>query len=155
MQIEGYRKAYSKAIPVINGMRIKLRTMSLPTANLIWHCAYILLFSSDDKLPEGSGYTEHCCIRLDGEDATENNLADNELSVHRGEEFKGWDEWKKLNKKGFECTLTFMRRRNKITLETENFGINIRCTTNVPKGKEDVYLAITGDQCVITDIRIL
>ncbi len=155
VQIEGYRKAYSKAIPVINGMRIKLRTMSLPTANLIWHCAYILLFSSDDRLPEGSGYTEHCCIRLDGEDATENNLADNELSVHKGEEFKGWDEWKKLNKKGFECTLSFMRRRNKITLETENFGINIRCTTNVPKGKEDVYLAITGDQCVITDIRIL
>ena len=155
VQIEGYRKAYSQAVPVVDGMRVKLRTMSLPTANLIWHCAYILLFSADDDLPEGSGYVEHCCLRLDGENATNNDMADNDVMVHREEEFPGWNEWKRLNKKGFECTISFVRRRNKVIMETENFGIRIKSVTNIPVGSENVLMALTGDQCVISDVRVL
>lgn len=154
VQIDGYRKAYSKAVPVVDGMRVKLRTMSLPTANLIWHCAYVLLFSSDDELPEGEGYIEHCCMRFDGENATNNDFAENEFNVRRGKEFPGWDEWKKINKKGFECTVSFTRRRNKIYMETRNVGIYTRTVTTIPVGSENVYMALTGDQCVITDIRV-
>ncbi|MBR4670597.1 MAG: HD domain-containing protein [Butyrivibrio sp.] len=154
VQVEGYRKAYSKAIPVTDGLRIKFRTMSLPTANLIWHCAYVLLFSAPFGVPEGDEYLEHCCFRLDGEDATENELANNELTVKREDSFGGWDEWKKINKRGYECEVFFLRRRNRITMETKNAGINIKCVTFVPAGHEDVYVALTGDQCALTDIRI-
>ncbi len=155
VQIEGYRKAYSGTFHVADGMRVKFRTTSLPTANLIWHCAYILLFSSDDGFPLGIDYTEHCCLRLDGEDATNNDLADNEISVHKDEDFKGWDEWKKVNKKGFECTVFFKRRRGKITILTRNAGITIKCVTSIPKGNENVYMCLTGDQCAVTDIRVM
>ncbi len=155
VQVDGYRKAYTKAVPVVDGMRIRFRTMSLPTANLIWHCAFLLLFSSDDNLPEGKNYIEHACIRLDGEDATNNDLAVNNVEVHKDEFFKGWDEWKKNNKKGYECEVFIKRRKNRITMETKNFGITLKSVTEALAGYENIYLSITGDQCAITNIKIL
>ncbi len=155
VQIEGYRKGYTKPVPVIDGMRLRFRTKSLPTANLIWHCAFLLLFSSDDGLPDGKNYLEHGCIRLDGEDATNNDLAVNEVTAIRDETFDGWDGWKKANKKGFECEVKFIRRRNRIIMETCNAGISVKSTTSIPAGSDNVFLSLTGDQCALTDIRIL
>ena len=155
VQIEGYRKGNTKPVPVVDGMRVRFRTQSLPTANLIWHCAFLLLFSSDDGVPFGKNYLEHGCIRLDGEDATNNDLAVNEVSAARDVSFDGWDGWKKANKKGFECEVKFGRRKNRITMETENAGISVRSTTTIPPGNDNVFLALTGDQCALTDIRIL
>ncbi len=153
VQIEGYRKQYTDAVPVVDGMRVLFRTMSLPTANLIWHCAYILLFSADNGIPEGENYLEHGCIRLDGEDATNNDLAVNSVEVHRDDTFRGWDEWKKANKRGYECEVSFRRRRNRITVETKNCGISIKFVTTAAPGHDDIYMALTGDQCALTDIR--
>ncbi len=155
VQIEGYRSAYSTAVPVMDGMRVRFRTMSMPTAYLIWHCPFFLLFSSDDAVPLGKNYIEHGCVRLDGENATNNDLAVNEFSVQRTESFTNWDGWKKDNKKGFECEVVVRRRRNRITLETTNAGISVKSTTTIPQGHEDVYFALTGDQCALTDIRVL
>ncbi|RKM62195.1 HD domain-containing protein [Butyrivibrio sp. CB08] len=155
VQIEGYRSGYSQPVPVIDGMRVKFRTKSLPTANLIWHCAFMLLFSSEDGLPEGEGYVEHGCLRLDGEDATNNDIAVNEVTATKDDSFKGWDGWKKANKKGFECEVRFSRRKNRITMETYNAGITMKSTTTIPPTDGDVYLALTGDQCALTDIRVL
>ncbi len=155
VQIEGYRLAYTESVPVVDGMRLRFRTMSLPTANLIWHCAFILLFSSDDGLPEGRGYLEHGCIRLDGEDATNNDLAVNQVEVHKNEDFKGWDTWKKENKKGYECEVSFTRRKNRIIMATKNAGITLKSVTSIPPGYENVRMALTGDQCALTDIRVL
>lgn len=155
VQVDGYRKAYTQAVPVVDGMRIRFRTMSLPTANLIWHCAFLLLFSSDDNLPEGKNYIEHACIRLDGEDATNNDLAVNNVEVHKDESFKGWDDWKKNNKKGYECEVFIKRRKNRITLKTKNFGIAVKSVTEALAGHENIYLSITGDQCAVTNIKIL
>ncbi len=155
LQVEGYRSAYTKPVPVNDGMRLRFRTMALPTANLIWHCAFILLFSSDDGAPLGKNYTEHGCIRLDGENATNNDIAVNVLSVFKDENFTGWDGWKKDNKKGFECEVFFTRRRNRIIMETVNCGIHVKSTTTVAAGCENVFMSLTGDQCALTDIRVL
>ncbi len=155
VQVEGYRTAYTKPVPVIDGMRLKFRTMSLPTANLIWHCAFILLFSSDDGTPLGRNYTEHGCVRLDGENATNNDLAVNTVHVHKDDAFEGWDGWKKDNRKGFECEVTFTRRKNRITMETKNCGISVKSITTVAPKCESVFMSLTGDQCALTDIRVL
>ncbi len=155
VQVEGYRSGYTEAVPVRDGMRLRFRTMSLPTANLIWHCAFILLFTADDGIPLGENYTEHGCIRLDGENATNNDLASNTLSVYKDENFHGWDGWKKDNKLGFECEVLFTRRRDHITMETYNCGIHVKSTTVVAPGCDNVYMSLTGDQCALTDIRVL
>lgn len=154
LQIEGYRKSYTQPVDVVDGMIIRFRTKSLPTAHLIWHCPFMLLFSSDDGIPEGKNYHEHGCIRLDGENATNNDFAVNEVHAQRGEAFTGWDGWKKDNLKGYECEVKFGRRRNRITMETENAGIHVKSTTTIPQGYDNVFLALTGDQCALTDIRI-
>ncbi|MBP3784013.1 MAG: HD-GYP domain-containing protein [Butyrivibrio sp.] len=154
LQIEGYRKAYTQPVEVVDGMILRFRTKSLPTAHLIWHCPFMLLFSSDDGMPGGKNYHEHGCIRLDGENATNNDLAINEVHAQRGETFNGWDGWKKDNLKGYECELKIGRRRNRITMETENAGIHLKSTTTIPQGYDSVYLSLTGDQCALTDIRI-
>jgi hypothetical protein len=39
-------------------------------------------------------------------------------------------------------------------MKTENAGVAITSTTTVPDGTEQLYLALTGDQCAITKIRI-
>ena len=106
-------------------------------------------------MPLGNNYVEHGCIRLDGEDATNNDLAVNSVSVHRDDTFEGWDGWKRDNKKGFECEVNVTRRKNRIILETANCGIHLKSTTTVATGNNDVYMCLTGDQCVVTDVRVL
>ena len=154
IQIDGYRSGNTEPVAIANDMRLSFHTMSLPTSNLIWHCAYLLIFSSDNGKVNGNKYKELACIRLDGEDATNNGVTKNDLTVHKNSEFTSWDAWKEANKKGFECEVIFKRRRNKITLLTENEGISIKNVTSLKSDKENVYVAITGDQCALTDIRI-
>ena len=135
-------------------MRLNFHTMSLPTASLIWQCAYILIFSAENAKVNGNKYKELACIRLDGEDATNNDDAINDLTVHKDDTFSGWDHWKDANKRGLECEVAFLRRRNKVTIFTKNEGISIKNVTTLPGDKENIYVAITGDQCALTDIRI-
>ena len=54
---------------------------------------------------------------------------------------------------GYDSAIMFERQGNRITLVTENFGIFIRNTTYAEEGKK-VYVALTGDQCTLTDIWI-
>ena len=153
-QIIGYRASYTKPIPIAHDMKLSFHTTSLPTANLLWHCAYILIYSSENGKLTGTKYKELACIRLDGEDATNNGVTENNLTVHKNDEFISWDEWKQINKTGFECDVIFKRRKNKIILITENQGISIKNVTTLPSDKENIYVALTGDQCALTDIRI-
>ncbi len=154
IQVDGYRLDSTVGIPVRNGMQITFHTMSLPTARLVWHTAFIDLFYSVDKKPFGEDYREYALIRLDGENWEAEGTAENKLIVNMSEDFKGWDEWKEANKKGFDCTVSFKRDDNKIITTTENLGIGIIVTTTVLDNPFDVYVSLTGDQCAITDIRI-
>ncbi|MBR1876273.1 MAG: hypothetical protein IJ805_04110 [Lachnospiraceae bacterium] len=88
-------------IPVRDGLKIQFHSMSLPTANLIWHCPYITIYHSSDKKVNGDDY------------------------------------------------------RNTITVITENMGIYIKNVTTIEDDTEDIYVAITGDQVALTNIRIM
>ena len=154
VQIDGYRTAHTEGIPVKEGMEISFHTKSLPTARLVWHCAYLVLYWSADKKPTGKPYMEYALIRLDGEFWDAENVASNKMSAHKLNNFEGWESWKKANMEGFDCTVSFKRDGNKITATTENLGISIKNVTTILEEKDEVYLTITGDQCVITNIRI-
>ena len=65
----------------------------------------------------------------------------------------GWDGWKERNKQGLDCEVTISRDHNRITMQTENLGISIHSTTTILDNVQNVYVALTGDQCAITDIR--
>ncbi|MCR5688306.1 MAG: HD-GYP domain-containing protein [Lachnospiraceae bacterium] len=154
IQINGFRAASTVGIPITDTLELYFHTMSLPTARLIWHCPYIVIFHSDDGTVGGNDYREYALVRLDGENWEAEGRAENNLITNIREDFAGWESWKEENKKGLECTVAIERRGNKITLGTENLGVSIKNVTTITDGMKDVYICITGDQCAITDIRI-
>ena len=155
IQIDGYRYGATAGISITDGMKLSFHTMSLPTARLIWHCAFIDVFRSADGSVDGEDYREYALVRLDGENWDEEGSAGNELIVKKTEEFAGWEEWKRINREGFDCTVYFERQGNRITVSTENLGVSVKNIITVDDGSKDVYAAITGDQCAVTDIRII
>ena len=153
VQVDGYRSESTKGIPIEDSMTIIFHTMSLPTARLVWHCPSYVIFTSDDGTVNGPGYKEFSLVRLDGENWEGENLADNEIIVNR-QDFRGWDSWKKMNKKGYDCTVSFNRRGKKIESYTENAGIFIRNITEINVEAEEIFVALSGDQVALTNIRI-
>ena len=133
---------------------VEFHTMSLPSANLVWHCPYIVLFYSDDQRVGGKGYREFALIKLNGESSGDTRDAENQFVMRRNEQFPGWDEWKRINKVGLECTVRFLRRGARVMLFSENLGISIENTMTLHDKTLPVYAALTGDQVALTDIRV-
>ena len=154
IQVDGYRTASSKGIPITDGMTITFHSMSLPTARLVWHCPFIVMFYSDNQEINGAGYREFALIRFDGENWESDDEVENKLIVNRNDDFEGWEGWKECNRQGIDCTVTFQRKGSKITAYTENAGISIKNITTLDETVKEVYVSLTGDQCAITNIKI-
>ena len=157
IQIDSIRSASTAGIPVTDGMRLTFHTMSLPTARLIWHCPYIVLFHSANGAVNGEDYREYVVVRLDGEGWDTDGPAENRITFTREDDFRGWEAWKQENKAGIDCVVDFAWEGNTMTVCTTNLGLAVKGVTklpDLPEGKETVYAALTGDQCAITNIRI-
>ena len=158
LQVDSIRSAATEGIPVTDGLRITFHAMSLPTARLIWHCPYIVLFGAEDGKVGGKGCREYAVVRLDGENWESESGAENRVIANREDGFGGWDAWKRGCREGFDCTVAFAREGRKITVTTSNLGLSVRGITILPEdareGRETVYAALTGDQCALTGIRI-
>ena len=156
VQVDGYRLAATAGILIKEALTIEFHTMSLPAANLVWHCPYIVLFSSADGTVDGDDYREYALIRLDGEIRDDGVWSSNDKVAIQSKDFAGWEEWKKINQKGYECRLEFRRIGQRIITQTVNHGITIRNTTHIMDKEHinDVRVAITGDLVALTDIRI-
>ncbi|MBE5872546.1 MAG: HD-GYP domain-containing protein [Lachnospiraceae bacterium] len=154
VQIDGFRTEATVGIPLKETLKIDFHTMSLPTAWLVWHCPYLIIFSSADGKIHGEEYREYALIRYDGESWESEGISDNQMTVNLKDEFAGWDAWRKFNKEGYDSTARFERKGTVITTVTENHGIMIQDTMTVLDGAKELYVAITGDQVAITNIRI-
>lgn len=154
IQTNGYRSDTSDGIMVKDKLTISFHTMSLPTARLVWHCPYFSLFSSENGKVNGPDFREYGLVRLDGENWDSDDFGRNDITVNKTDKFTNWDAWKAANKTGFDVTVDLVRQGDKITLETKNAGIEITNITTVFDPSKDVYIALTGDQCAITNIRI-
>ncbi len=155
VQVDRLRSASTEGIEIKDGTQVKFHSMSLPTANLVWDCPYIVLFYSDDKKVGGKGYREYALVKLNGENENSEEFAENKFFMRKEEKFTGWDRWKNLNKEGHEYEIDFEKKANRVTLFSENLGIYIENVTKVRDGGKTVYAAITGNQVALTDIRIL
>ena len=154
VQVDGYRTASTDGIPIAGKMTITFHTKSLPTARLVWHCPSYVIFTSEDGKVNGPGYTEFSLVRIDGEAWEAGEVAKNEQVIDR-QNFNGWDAWKQYNKEGYECTINFERDGEYIISGTENGGIYVRNTTQIRVETDKIYVAVSGDQCALTNIRII
>ena len=154
VQIDRWRSAASEGIPILNDMKLRFHAQSLPMARLIWHCPFVCIFTSKDGQVNGEGFREFVLIRLDGENWDSDAQAENNVIINRSTAFSGWNEWKAAFKNGVDCEVSIHREGKEITIVTENLGVAIKCITRIHDEPEDVYVALTGDECAITNIRI-
>ena len=154
LQIDGWRSQTTKGIPVTDGLKLTFHTKSLPTARLIWHCPFIALFTSEDGSADGAGFREFLLLRLDGENWESDKHAENDVHIDHTRDFPGWNVWKETNKNGMDCTVKIRREGNRIMMETSNLGIAIDSITTILDDVSEIYVALTGDQCALTNIRI-
>lgn len=154
IQSDGYRSATTDGIHVKDKVTVTFHTMSLPTARLVWHCPYFSIFSSDNGKVNGPDFREYGLLRLDGENWDSDDYGTNLITVNKTDEFTTWDAWKTVNKEGFDCSVTMERSGDKVILSTSNKGIEIVNVTTMKDPSKEVYVALTGDQCAITNIRI-
>ena len=154
VQVDGYRSAATPGFPIADKMKLSFHTMSLPTARLVWHCPMCVIYYSEDGTVGGKGYTEFALMRLDGETWKSGEESDCSLIVDR-HDFEGWDHWKKYNKNGYDCTIDFDRNGNKVIAYSENDGISVKSTTEVKIDVDEIYVALTGDQVALTNIKIV
>ncbi|WP_027727866.1 HD-GYP domain-containing protein [Treponema sp. C6A8] len=145
---------YTQGIEINDGMTLSFHTMTLPDANLVWHCPYVLLYYSEDGKVDGKDYRQYAFFKLNGEDNGSNEYAENDFSMHHSENFENWRKWNDLNKAGYECKIKFTKKGGRISIRTENLGIAIENITKIKDEKDSVYISLTGDQCALTDIRI-
>lgn len=154
IQCDGYRSATTDGILVKDKVTVTFHTMSLPTARLVWHCPYFSIFSSDNGKVNGPDFREYGLLRLDGENWDSDDFGSNKITVNKTEQFTTWDDWKTINKEGFDCSITIERSGDKVTLTTSNKGIEIVNITTMKDPSKEVYISLTGDQCAITNIKI-
>lgn len=154
VQIDSPMSAFTEAVEIKEKLKLIFHTKSLPEANLVWHCAYILLFYSDDKKVYGKNYREYAMVKLNGEDNANKQFSENLFKMHKTDEFTTWAEWEKENKKGFESTVEFEKNGNTIRFFTRNKGIALENICTLKDSPETVYVCLTGDQVALTDIRI-
>ncbi|MCR5785480.1 MAG: HD-GYP domain-containing protein [Eubacterium sp.] len=155
IQVNGARSEYSEGTEIVDGMRISFHSMSLPTANLVWHCPYVLLYYSDDGKIGGHNYKEYAVIRLNGELQKGIKNAVNKIEFEKTDSFGDWNEWKEKNKKGYSCVIGFHKLGNRITTTTSNCGLIVTNVTTITDGNKKIYAALTGDRCALTNIRII
>ncbi len=154
IEIDGPRFAATKGIPIRKDMTVSFHTFSYPTARLVWHCPYFCIFYSQNGQLDGKNYREYLLLKMDGENWESEERVDNDVKVEQGPDFEGWQTWIEQNKQGLDCTIMIRRQDNKVIMQTENLGIAINSVTTVLDDTDDLYFALTGDQCAISDIRI-
>ena len=154
VQADGYRSSSTDGILLKDKLKISFHTMSLPTARLVWHCPFICLFNSETGTVDGKDYREFALMRLDGECWEGDPDSTLDLKVTKTSDFKDWNYWKQFNLEGYDVTVNIVREGNDIVTTTENGGISIKALTRLSIEPENIYVALTGDQCAITNIRI-
>ncbi len=154
IQINQTCSAYTEGIELDREMKLIFHSVSLPVASFIWHCPYVVIYSSGDGRIKGEDYHEYALIKLNGEIECTSDYSDNNFIMKKKDTFPGWDTWKEKNRQGVESTVSFQKKGNRIITKTENMGIYIECTTNIKDNPSKVYVALTGDRCALTDIRI-
>jgi uncharacterized protein YajQ (UPF0234 family) len=113
----------------------------------------VVLYSSDDGSVGGENYHEYALIKINGENEATDEYAENRFVMKRSDDFPGWEEWKTINQKGLDCQVHIEKHGNRVIIKTENLGISIENTSVIKDDKPKVYVALTGDQVAITDIR--
>ncbi|MCR5596107.1 MAG: HD domain-containing protein [Lachnospiraceae bacterium] len=155
LQVDGWCSETSEVVLLKDAMTLSFHAQSLPTARLVWQCPYLKVFSSPEGKADGEGYHEYMFLKMDGEVNEVQEYATNESSVDHDPDFAGWNQWIETNKQGTDFKLRISREDgNRIIVDAENPSFKVHAVANVLEDLKDVYIALTGDQTAISNIRV-
>ena len=154
LQIDGWRTKTTAGILIPDAMTFTFHTRTLPSACFVWHCPFLTVFTSDNGRVDGKNYREFLLFRLDGENWEDDDQTENRFQISHTRNFVSWDAWKEINKQGIDCEVTIRRSGSRIICSTENLGIAITSVTTIKDNVSDLYAALTGDQCALTNIHV-
>jgi len=154
VQIDSWRTAHSKGILLDSSKKICFYAKSLPFARLVWHCAFVVLYTSDDNSVYGPNYRELGLIRMDGEGWNSDPAIINNLILNKTDDFHGWNEWKQKNKEGHNIEISVVKNDESLIFKTESGGLHIKDIITLTEKIDNICVALTGDQCVIENICI-
>lgn len=155
IQVESWRTVTSESIPLNKSLKLSFHTKSLPSARLIWHCPFVIIFESDDGKIYGKNYRELSFIRLDGESWQDDSYSTNFHTIKKTQEFENWNHWKAGNKRGRDITISIKQEKNQILFHTECGGLILDNVTTITNDFKNLYVALTGDQVILQSIKIL
>ena len=153
IQIDSTRSETTEGIPLNGRLKVEFHAMSLPSSAQTWHCPYIILFYSEDGRVNGPDYREYTMLKLNGEISGDDDIGFNSLEVNK-ENFNGWDRWRQISMEGAECTALFRIKNSTVITAVTYAGLCLENTTDIYDCPEKLYVALSGDQCALTDIRI-
>lgn len=154
LEIAGWRENHSDGIQLKDKLKFSFHTMSLPAANRLWHCPILVIYTSDNGKINGPDYREFALVRFDGESWEEDEASTNQIKVSFDSTFTSWDDWKRQNHEGLDCTITIEKKENQILLTAKDGGIKMDNTTTLSEDIPKLYCSLTGDQVAITAIRV-
>ncbi len=154
IQVDNWRTEVSQGIPVKDGLNLEFHAVSLPTARLIWHCPFISVFSSADGQVNKDSCHEYMLLMMDGEVRESKEYAVNEVAADHTLDFVGWKQWIEINKAGIDYSVRIRRENHRIIIDTVNPVFTMHAVTMIREDVKDVYIALTGDQTAITNIRV-
>lgn len=152
-QIERNRSATSSGVIIEDGLNCEFHTLTLPAANFIWQCPYVVIYYSDDGKVNGDNYLEYALIKMNGEAESDCPLVRNDIASIKTDKFIDWDDWKEKNKNGTECHISFRLGDRTLETATECSGVRSLNRTSFLAMPDHIYFALTGETCAITDIR--
>ena len=155
LQVDGWCFAFTEGIPITDGLTISVHMMSLPTSRLVWHCPFVVIYYSDDTKARGRNYREFSLTRYDGECWSNDSAAKSRVLANKGLEFGDCEKWKGLLKEGVDCEIAFHLDGRNVSFSTEAGGLSIISFTMINDDVPVLFAALTGDQCAITNIRII
>ena len=137
---------------------IKYQSTTMPTADKNWFSPSAVLYSSKDGNAvspggdeEANEYVEYCVTRSDSYGIKENAEKYQYESQHL-EKWGSWENWLAKNKEGVECTIMAVRCGKWALVRMENHDVIVSSITTLPVGGEkDVYLAVTGEYCSMSN----
>lgn len=139
-------------------LTITYQNVSMADADKNWHTPSVVLYSSDDGTVTGQGeeespnhYREYCVTRSDSYGIQSLAEAYQYESQHLGE-WSNWEDWLEKNKSGTVCTVMAVRYRQYAMIRMENAGVVVSATVTLPESAgENVYFALTGERCRLSD----
>lgn len=125
------------------------------TANRIWQSACLIFYSADDGEVDGKEYTELSVVKSTGYGWNVYPAIDDQETITRKDTFTTWDDWMADCKKGMTHNISVYRDGNIINAIIDNIYLSVEIKVILPEDyKKDVYVAVTGDRCIIEDFQI-